>query len=136
MYSIINRPHCSFEMCIFWGCACQRHPHKPVVICSLQLWAVIFSLKMLILAQLKSYSDMMNRIQNKKYHNLERIEICATVLLKWTDFSSVFLKWTDFSRDDATFVNVVIFCAPYRTERLFSLIFHGVEFCFELCFIF
>ena len=29
----------------------------------------------------------MNRNQNKQYHNFERIELRATVFLKWTDFS-------------------------------------------------
>ena len=47
-----------------------------------------------------------NTNQNKKYHNFERIEIRATVFLKWTDFRS--------STD----------CIEQNPRKLWSLMFH------------
>ena len=60
------------------------------------MWFKIQHLKSVHFKNLDSFKIVVLSIQNqnKKYHNFERIEIRATVFLKWTDFRCCILNYT------------------------------------------
>jgi hypothetical protein len=62
-----------------------------------------------------------NTNQNKQYHNFERNESCATVFLKWTDFSSfmrrIIILWI-FSFDFSLHIELAIWSTDFWPEKL------------------